>query len=238
MLKQPSVKQEKKREKERKKDSYVSNLGSNDGQTTVQESRMILLLDKDEEENNNDNTNKTIENYSFTRQHMLRRAFDISSFNHMSREVSDVEQSAYFYINILGFQSIPRPEFEVSGEWLWGHGLNFHIIKTSNKEARENLRRRRIKYFHDNLPSVDHIAFLAKDCHVVRSLLQEEDIYFREFTYPKTGIHQLFFFDPDGNAIEVSNCAPPIGKTRCALSTPHQGGALEDLCHLEANAHF
>ena len=32
-------------------------------------------------------------NYTFTRQDKLRQAFDISSFNHMSREVSDVEKS-------------------------------------------------------------------------------------------------------------------------------------------------
>lgn len=173
-------------------------------------------------------------NISFNRQDMLRQAFDISSFNHMSREVSDVDKSMYFYVNILGFRPIPRPEFEVEGEWLWGHGLNFHIVKTSNPEARIALRMRRIKYFHDNLPSVDHIAFLAKDCNLVKSLLEVENIYFREFLSAKTGIHQLFFFDPDGNAIEVSNCAPPIGETRCALKSID----LEDLRYLETNGYF
>lgn len=173
-------------------------------------------------------------NFSFSRQTLLREAFDIASFNHMSREVSDVQKSVYFYVNILGFQPIPRPEFEVAGEWLWGHGLNFHIVKTSNPEARQTLRARRIKYFHDNLPSVDHIAFIAKDTAVVKRLLQEEDVYFREFNYEKTGIHQLFFFDPDGNAIEVSNCAPPIGETRCSMKLSE----MADLCYLEANGYF
>mmetsp|Transcript_8719 Transcript_8719/g.14813 ORF Transcript_8719/g.14813 Transcript_8719/m.14813 type:complete len:205 (+) Transcript_8719:98-712(+) len=173
-------------------------------------------------------------NFSFSRQVLLREAFDIASFNHMSREVSDVQKSVYFYVNILGFQPIPRPEFDVEGEWLWGHGLNFHIVKTSNPEARQILRTRRIKYFHDNLPSVDHIAFIAKDISVVKRLLQEENVYFREFNYEKTGIHQLFFFDPDGNAIEVSNCAPPIGETRCSLKSSE----MVDLCYLEANGYF
>ena len=175
-------------------------------------------------------------NYTFTRQDKLRQAFDISSFNHMSREVSDVEKSVYFYTNILGFQPIPRPKFEVDGEWLWGHGLNFHVVKTSNPEARQTLRKRRIKYFHENLPSVDHVAFLAKDLDMVRSLLQEEDIYFREFRHEQSGIRQLFFFDPDGNAIEVSNCAPPIGATQCRNRS--NVGELEDLCYLEANGYF
>ena len=173
-------------------------------------------------------------NFSFTRQNMLRQAFDIASFNHMSREVSDVEKSANFYVNILGFQPIPRPDFDVPGEWLWGHGLNFHIVKTSNPEARQALRTRRIKYFHDNLPSVDHIAFIAKDIGMVKKFLEEDDVYFREFIYEKTGIHQLFFFDPDGNAIEVSNCAPPLGATSCT----NKSTELADLCYLEANGYF
>ena len=152
----------------------------------------------------------------------------------MSREVADVEKSKNFYCNVLGFQPIPRPEFDVDGAWLWGHGLNFHIVKTSNPEARQALRARRIKYFHQNLPSVDHIAFISKNCDLVKSFLEEENVYFREFNYEKSGIKQLFFFDPDGNAIEVSNCAPPIGKVRCNLSYED----LEELCKLETKGYF
>ena len=55
--------------------------------------------------------------------------------------------------------------------------------------------------------------------------------------YEKTGIHQLFFFDPDGNAIEVSNCAPPIGETRCAMNKS-SSTELADLCYLESNGYF
>jgi catechol 2,3-dioxygenase-like lactoylglutathione lyase family enzyme len=172
--------------------------------------------------------------FDFTRQTKLRKAFDIASFNHLSREVSDVEKSADFYKNVLGFMPIPRPAFEVGGEWLWGHGLNLHIVRTSNPEARQTLRRRRIKYFHENLPSVDHIAFIAKDCAVVKEMLDEDNIYYREFNSSKTGIHQFFFFDPDGNAIEVSNCAPPIGETRCPLKEE----AVKDLCYLETHNFF
>jgi catechol 2,3-dioxygenase-like lactoylglutathione lyase family enzyme len=188
----------------------------------------------DEESIQADEFVRTRGSFDFTRQSKLRQAFDITSFNHISREVSDVEKSVDFYINILGFQAIPRPAFEVAGVWLWGHGLNFHIVQTCNKEEQKSLRSRRIKYYHEHLPSVDHIAFIAKDCDIVKSLLEEEDIYYREFNDNETGIHQFFFFDPDGNAIEVSNCAPPLGGTRCHVTT----SAIEDLCYLETNGYF
>lgn len=36
-----------------------------------------------------------------------------------------------------------------------------------------------------------------------------------QFNSDKMGIYQVFLFDPDGNVIEISNCAPPIGETTC-----------------------
>ena len=32
-----------------------------------------------------------------------------------------------------------------------------------------------------------------------------------------TGIRQIFLFDPDGNVIEISNCSPEVGETRCEV---------------------
>ena len=34
-------------------------------------------------------------------------------------------------------------------------------------------------------------------------------------THSYAGIEQMFLFDPDGNVIEISNCAPPVGQTTC-----------------------
>jgi hypothetical protein len=36
-----------------------------------------------------------------------------------------------------------------------------------------------------------------------------------QFNSDKMGIYQIFLFDPDGNVIEISNCAPPVGEVTC-----------------------
>ena len=39
----------------------------------------------------------------------------IASFNHIAREVLNIEVSRKFYCDILGFDQIPRPQFESEG---------------------------------------------------------------------------------------------------------------------------
>lgn len=58
---------------------------------------------------------------------------------------------------------------------------------------------------------VDHIAFISDDIGSIKQLLDKEKVFYKEDSPAQTGIQQLFFFDPDGNVLEVSNCAPQIG---------------------------
>jgi hypothetical protein len=65
------------------------------------------------------------------------------------------------------------------------------------------------------MPRVDHIAFITNDLDFIKNKLIENNIYFRHYDPPDTNIHQIFLFDPDGNVIEVSNCAPTLGERTC-----------------------
>jgi hypothetical protein len=49
--------------------------------------------------------------------------FPLDSFNHLSREVLDLEKSIRFYSSILGFQEIARPALDCQGCWLFGYGV-------------------------------------------------------------------------------------------------------------------
>ena len=49
--------------------------------------------------------------------------FPLASFNHISREVINLERSKQFYSNILGFYEIPRPNLDCNGCWLYGYGI-------------------------------------------------------------------------------------------------------------------
>ncbi len=139
----------------------------------------------------------------------------MTAFNHVSREVLSLEKSKRFYVDILGFTVIPRPPFECEGYWLYGHGLNLHLVATSVPNERKKVKVARIQHFSSALPRVDHIAFLTSDIEKVREVMDHNQVFYKYETPKNTGITQIFLFDPDGNVIEISNCAPMIGETSC-----------------------
>ncbi len=142
------------------------------------------------------------------------------SFNHIAREVRSLEKSKRFYVDILGFSVIPRPPFDSEGYWLHGYNLNLHLVSTTVPEERKQIKTARIQHFSSALPRVDHTAFLSDDLSVIKDILDRENVYYKYETLPSSGISQIFFFDPDGNVIEVSNCAPRVGEVRCDVGSP------------------
>eukprot|EP00743_Colponemidia_sp_Colp-15_P006660 GILK01007180.1.p1 GENE.GILK01007180.1~~GILK01007180.1.p1 ORF type:complete len:177 (-),score=17.91 GILK01007180.1:180-710(-) len=142
----------------------------------------------------------------------------IQGINHVSREVIDLQASLNFYIDVLGFRRIPRPNIPIEGAWIHGHGISIHLIVSDDVERMRRMEEFRLRHFEAVGTSVDHIAFLSEEFETVEELLKAHSI-----TYIKNetdfGATQLFFPDPDGNIIEVGNCAPPVGETTCDAAT-------------------
>lgn len=145
----------------------------------------------------------------------MKPKLPLASFNHIAREVLCLEKTMKFYCEILGFQQIPRPPFEAVGVWLIGYGLSLHLVQTKYRKERALLQQQRIKHFAKSFPRVDHIAFITQDLDAIRKVLEKQNIYYRHDKVEVAGIEQIFLFDPDGNVIEVSNCAPPVGAVHC-----------------------
>ena len=153
---------------------------------------------------------------NFTRKHL-----PIESFNHIAREVADIEESLQFYRDIMGFVVIPRPPFEVEGYWLWGYGMALHIVISRIPREKRESDLLRIEYLKQLLPRVDHMAFISRNIDYIKETLVERGIFFHEdFPLgPEGRLRQLFFFDPDGNVLEISNCGPEVGKIFCNEDT-------------------
>ena len=130
------------------------------------------------------------------------------SFNHISREVLNIEKSRQFYVDILGFEEVPRPGFDFEGYWLTGYGLNLHLILTTVPKERQKIKLMRIEYFHKYLPRVDHVAFISNDLKAVQEVLDRENVYYK-VSEVGSEQKQIFLFDPDGNVIEIAS-PPPI----------------------------
>jgi glyoxylase I family protein len=146
----------------------------------------------------------------------------LASFNHISREVLNLEKSKQFYVDVLGFDVIPRPPFDCEGYWLFGYGVNLHLVATDHPTERRQVKINRIQHFSSALPRVDHIAFITTNITIVKEVLDHHSVYYKHEKPENTGIEQIFLFDPDGNVIEISNCAPDIGRRTCLKEDPKQ----------------
>lgn len=72
-----------------------------------------------------------------------------------------------------------------------------------------------------------HMAFRTEDLGLTIELLKEYGIMFAESVVPQTGQRQLFFFDPDGNGIEICDCdvePPPFEEEEDDHSAEGQNG--------------
>jgi glyoxylase I family protein len=154
----------------------------------------------------------------------------LQPINHISFEVSDTKKSADFYCDVLGFKQIPRPDFDVrfdsiqlnelqfDGAWLYGHTILVHLIEGSPPERIKgtNLHLKLIQVDpHPDISFENHVAFTANDIASAESLLDAHGIKYWKQYLEEVGATQLFFKDPDGNVIEVSDCSPPVGWTKC-----------------------
>ena len=135
----------------------------------------------------------------------------ICSVNHIAIIVADVGRSLAFYIEIIGFQQIQRPNFDRHGAWLTMGNLELHLIKgVPNAPTGRDL-------------IVSHIALETEQPHKVLEKLLEFEVPFRQnisvpdpkkarenlveaFENSEGKITQYFVRDPDGYYLEICNC--------------------------------
>jgi len=118
-----------------------------------------------------------------------------AKLHHVSRQTKKLDETRKFYVDVLGFRELAsRPNFSFRGAWLYGSGIQIHLIDEPFTEtggppnSREN-----------------HIAFLISDCDAAEAVLKHHGIdYIRQKS--RTGVNeQIFFRDPEGWMIELGN---------------------------------
>jgi len=145
-----------------------------------------------------------------------RPGLPIHSFNHLSNETENVDEMIRFYTKVMGFRRIKRPPFPFAGAWLFmPPTTSLHIIeKDPNVDLPEGpctaiKKMENWQEIAKNPASIKrghHMAFRTEDLELTIDLLKEYGIKFAENVVPLTGQRQLFFFDPDGNGIEICDC--------------------------------
>ncbi|CAM6083910.1 unnamed protein product [Calypogeia fissa] len=138
------------------------------------------------------------------------KSFEGVTLNHIARETRDVKGTAKFYEEIFGFKAIETPsEFGNTVAWLRvPPAYSLHIIKRNeNSHLPESpfTATDDAKLDESALPTGHHLSFRVADYDAAVALLKEKRIPYFEKTQQEGTIKQCFFFDPDGNGLEIGN---------------------------------
>lgn len=135
----------------------------------------------------------------------------IKTLNHAAIEAADVDAVADFYINILGFRRIPRPELGFKGHWLeiGGGGapkFMLHVIAVDPSVPRtvqdwHQLYTRPPEAWY--IRRATHLAFEVADFDATEAALRAFGVEYSRHVLPEVGLRQLFMYDPEGHGIEI-----------------------------------
>ncbi|KAG6757465.1 hypothetical protein POTOM_037777 [Populus tomentosa] len=128
--------------------------------------------------------------------------------NHISRESSDIRRLANFYKDIFGFEEIESPKFEFKVIWLKiSPDLALHFIErspdTKLPEGPYSASSPVLDPTH--LPRGHHVCFSVSNFDSFVQSLKDKGIETFQRSVPNRPIRQVFFFDPDGNGLEVAS---------------------------------
>jgi len=129
----------------------------------------------------------------------------LTELNHYFVRANDLERTKDFYVDVLGFELMPRPDFPFPGYWL---GINGKIQVHMGPAGIEN---QDLYYLGtpknaatDNSGVVDHIAFLASEPEEFIERFKKLGMSYRPRSLLESELFQLFIRDPNGITIELN----------------------------------
>lgn len=149
--------------------------------------------------------------------------------NHYFVRANDLERTKDFYVGVLGFEIMPRPNFPFPGYWLGINGkIQVHMGPAGIANAELYYLGTPQHAATDNSGVVDHIAFLASEPENFVKRLKELGIAYRPRSLPESELFQIFIKDPDGLTIELNffgvKSAPDWGGENYAQMPRAAGG--------------
>jgi catechol 2,3-dioxygenase-like lactoylglutathione lyase family enzyme len=123
-----------------------------------------------------------------------------AKLHHVSRQTRKLDETRRFYVDVLGFRELSsRPNFPFRGAWLYGSGIQIHLIDEPYHEAGGAPN-----------PRENHIAFLIEDLDAAEATLKEHGISYIRQQARDGRSEQIFFRDPEGWMVELGNYLAPM----------------------------
>jgi glyoxylase I family protein len=113
------------------------------------------------------------------------------AFHHAAVRVTDVPRAREFYINVLGFKELPRPDVPTPGAWLGLGDVQVHLVNGPVSNGAD-----------PSMATRPHIAIVMDDFQSVSAELDRHGIKHKVIMGSVAG-SIVALNDPDGNAIEL-----------------------------------
>ena len=129
----------------------------------------------------------------------------VADLNHYFIRAEDIEATKNFYVEVLGFEALPRPNFPFPGYWLGIDGKALvHVALHGVEQADLYYIGSPKDAATDNAGVIDHIAFVATDPAKMASHFKSRGVAFRPRYLPESSLYQIFVKDPNGIMIELN----------------------------------
>ena len=132
----------------------------------------------------------------------MSESLPVTALHHLAVTTKRLEESISFYTDVLGFRQLERPNFDFRGAWLYGLGIQIHVIERSDIAPDPSPDAIDTRTLHMAL-AVENADMHAQ---VEQRLRQAGIAYVSQVN--AGGIPQLFFQDPDGHHIEIGVYPP------------------------------
>lgn len=121
----------------------------------------------------------------------------IRVIDHVNIATERLDETRDFFVDVLGLEEGPRPDFGVPGYWLYAEG-----------RAIVHLQQAREPVGPSSKSALNHAAFEVADLKAVAERLEARGVAYKSFAPPGGQVRQLFLEDPNGVFVELNSPAP------------------------------
>ena len=127
-------------------------------------------------------------------------ALQVRTFDHITLIVADLDATRKFYVDVLGMNESPRPDFDFPGAWFGIGNVQIHATVASELAGIAGWGDRQVK----SISRGHHFAFEVADVNAAFEQIKQQGIEVGDG--PKTrpdGAFQLYIYDPDRHLVEL-----------------------------------
>lgn len=119
----------------------------------------------------------------------------VGMLDHYNLRTRKFDETLRFYVDILGLENGPRPNFSFPGAWLYSEGRAVvHLVDLSPSSEPQK----------PDSGVVHHVAFISRGFTAMKERLRGKGVTFDSREVPGGDVWQIFIRDPNGVMIELN----------------------------------